>query len=312
MNSKKVSVIMSVYNEKDTWLKDAIESILEQTWKEFEFIIILDNPNNIEAIKILNYYNEKDSRIRLYINDSNLGLVKSLNKALKLCTGDLIARMDADDYSDPERIEKQVKFLNENLNISLCATGVIIMDESGKEMYKAKIYGKTPNKAKKSLIYRNIFPHGSWMFRKNIIDNIGLYNEIPKAEDYDFLFRIIDKGNDVAVIPEYLFKYRLRESGISYDNLFKQKIVMLKIVEKFKQSKKLKCEYKFDNLICNIDLQKNNYLIYQNLYIEGIQKVRNKDILAGSIKIAKSVINCKYKRKEVIAIIALKYINLLP
>ena len=177
MINKKISVIMSVYNEKEIWLKEAIDSILNQTFHNFEFIIIMDKPDNQNLIKLLRGYEKIDERIRVYVNEKNMGLVRSLNKALKLCSGEFIARMDADDYSYPERFKKQIDFFSKNQNIDLCATGVVIMDENGNEMYKAKIYGTTPKRAEKSLIYRNVFPHGSWMIRKSKIDELGGYLE---------------------------------------------------------------------------------------------------------------------------------------
>ncbi len=141
--------------------------------------------------------------------------------------GDFIARMDADDYSYPTRFEKQVEYLNENKDISLCATGVVIMNEFGEELYRSNIYGTSSSKAEKSLLYRNVFPHGSWMFRREILDVINQYNDVNQAEDYDLLFRLISRMKKISVIDEYLFKYRLRENGISFNNLFKQKVTML-------------------------------------------------------------------------------------
>lgn len=93
------------YNEKQDWLTESINSILNQTYLNLEFIIVLDNPENIELKNILNEYKLKDSRVKLLINEVNKGLVFSLNRALKECSGDYIARMDADDISHLDRIK---------------------------------------------------------------------------------------------------------------------------------------------------------------------------------------------------------------
>lgn len=311
MSGKKISVIMSTYNEKEIWIKEAIDSILNQTINDFEFIIIVDKPDNNKLISLLKQYELEDERIKIYINDENLGLVKSLNKALNLCTGRFIARMDADDFSNPQRFEKQLEFLENNPEISLCATGVIIMDEEGGELYKAKIYGTTPQKAEKSLIYRNIFPHGSWMFRKEILGVIEGYKDIDQAEDYDLLFRMISNRMKLAVLDEYLFKYRLRMNGISYKNLYKQKKIMLNICEQYKNSIKTNREYILKNRNNEKLLEKEikGYSYYQELYTSSISQIRNKKFLKGSIGMFKALIGCKYKRLEIKSSIALKIIE---
>ena len=109
----EISVIMATYKEKIELLKVAIESILKQTYNNFEFIIILDNPENIEHIRCIENYQKNDDRIRFYINEKNMGLTKTLNKALSLSKGKYICRMDADDVSMPDRIEKQLHYLNQ-------------------------------------------------------------------------------------------------------------------------------------------------------------------------------------------------------
>lgn len=105
---EKISVIMSTFNEKLEWVKEAIDSIINQTYRNIEFIIIVDNPNNIELKNMLEQYCIEDDRIKIIVNEFNIGLVKSLNKALKICSGEFIARMDADDISVKYRLEKQL------------------------------------------------------------------------------------------------------------------------------------------------------------------------------------------------------------
>ncbi len=115
-----ISVIMSTYNEENMLIRQAVESILNQTYSEFEFIIVLDNPKNIEIANLIQEYASRDKRIVILKNEKNLGLVKSLNKALEISKGEYIMRMDADDISEKDRIEKEYKFLKEN-NLDLVA-----------------------------------------------------------------------------------------------------------------------------------------------------------------------------------------------
>lgn len=114
MDEPVVSVLMSVYNARPDELRQSIESILNQTFKDFEFIIINDGSTNETKEVILSY---EDERIRYVENETNLKIITSLNKGLKLCRGKYIARLDSDDYSAPTRLEKQVKYMEEHPNV---------------------------------------------------------------------------------------------------------------------------------------------------------------------------------------------------
>ena len=104
---------MSTYKEPIEWVVKCIESVVNQTVAPYEYIIVVDDPENIDMINMLKEYESKHSFIKVLINDVNMGLVKSLNKALEYCTGDYIARIDADDYAVPERFEKQLNYSKE-------------------------------------------------------------------------------------------------------------------------------------------------------------------------------------------------------
>ena len=117
-----VSVIMSVFKEPQEYLKHSIDSILTQSFKDFEFIIICDNPSDKNICNFLKVYKSIDYRIKLVINPTNMGLTKSLNIGLKLASGKYIARMDADDICMHERLYKQVAYLENNPEISVCGT----------------------------------------------------------------------------------------------------------------------------------------------------------------------------------------------
>ena len=111
INKPLVSVIMSVYKEPEEYIRKAIESILNQTFENFEFLIALDNPENQVAMQVIKEYAEKDERIRFYINEKNMGLPRSLNFVISKSLGSFIFRMDADDISLPHRLEIQVDYL---------------------------------------------------------------------------------------------------------------------------------------------------------------------------------------------------------
>jgi len=130
-NSPLISVLMPVYKEPENYLKQSIESVLNQTYVDFEFIIILDNPENQKLEDLILEYRNKDSRIIFHKNNKNLGIAKTLNKGLQIAKGKYIARLDADDIAYPERLEKQLKIM-ENEGVVLCGSKAdyIIMKEN--------------------------------------------------------------------------------------------------------------------------------------------------------------------------------------
>ena len=123
-NSPLVSVVMSVFVEPEKWLRNAIDSILTQTYSNLEFLIINDNYERMLNKRVLDEYAHTDKRIRIITNQSNQGLTKSLNKGISIAQGKYIARMDADDFSLPNRIERQVAFLELNSEVIVCGTNI--------------------------------------------------------------------------------------------------------------------------------------------------------------------------------------------
>ncbi len=211
MNSK-VSVIMSVYNG-ERFLSESIESILNQTFNDFEFIIINDGSTD-STEKILESYN--DSRIKVS-NQKNVGLTKSLNKAIKLSNGKYIARMDADDNALPERFQKQVNFLDVHTDIGMIGTYNMVIDEQGKVIEK-KRYPVSDNELRIALIRYNPFLHASVMIRKEVFEIVGLYNENKiRGQDYELWFRIANHFK-LANIQEILMSQRWRGDNISLLN----------------------------------------------------------------------------------------------
>ncbi|MDD4353774.1 MAG: glycosyltransferase family A protein, partial [Candidatus Nanoarchaeia archaeon] len=137
MKNHRISVIMSAYNT-ERYIAEAIESILNQTFKDFEFIII-DDGSTDDSLKIIKRYVKKDRRIKLIHNKKNIGLTKSLNKGLKIAKGQYIARMDADDISLPQRFQIQYDFLEKNKDIFLIGTTAFLIDDKGDRLGRAHI-----------------------------------------------------------------------------------------------------------------------------------------------------------------------------
>lgn len=232
----ETSIIMATYKEDLSFLKQAIESILNQTYKDFEYIIILDNPNNEKHINLIKEYMKKDNRIRFYINEQNMGLTKTLNKGLSLAKGKYICRMDADDISIKNRIEIQKKYL-ENHNYDLIGGVSQMIDENGKLIYSIKKVPSDLQKIKKCIRYNQVISHPTWFGKKEIFNNLGGYREIPLCEDYDLTLRALLKGYRISNVNECVLKYRMTSSSISRSNLFEQYLFARYITNQYAKGK---------------------------------------------------------------------------
>lgn len=226
----KVSVIMPVYNG-ERFLRESIESVLNQSFPDFEFIIINDGSRD-NSLNIIKEYAEKDSRIKI-IDQENTGIVGALNNALKISKGEFIARMDADDISEKERLEKQYDFLQKE-KAYLCGTWAKIIDENGRETGQKFNYPKKKWLQNKFYLIRgNPFIHPSVMFRRKIYDekkdnNNDLYQNYKHIEDYELWTRIIPKYKSIN-IQEYLLKYRIHQNQITKKFNLKMKLKGIKV-----------------------------------------------------------------------------------
>lgn len=212
-----VSVIMTNYNTPEEYLRQAIDSILAQTYSNFEFIIV-DDCSTDNSLSILESY--EDKRIQILKNSKNIGLTKSLNKALAICKGEFIARMDSDDISAPDRFEKQIEYQKSHPNVIVCGTWTKLIGDwksshtneylrrtiPDRETFRiCQLFSNNPN-----------IVHPTAMFsRKLMLDNNVWYNEeYVYSQDYRMW---IDCNNcaECAIIPEVLLNYRVHDKAIS-------------------------------------------------------------------------------------------------
>ena len=231
-----VSIIMSTYKEDEIFLRQAIESILNQSYKDFEYIIILDNPDNNLHIRIIKEYANLDKRIKFYVNEKNMGLTASLNKGLGLAKGKYICRMDADDISINKRIENQKRYLEEN-NYDLIGGISQMIDENGKSIYSIKKVPTNMDKIKKALRYNQIISHPTWFGKKEVFEKLNGYRNMPLCEDYDFTLRAVLNGYKISNIDETVLKYRMTSSSISRSNLYEQYLFARFITKKYSKNK---------------------------------------------------------------------------
>ena len=231
-----ISVIMSVYNEEEQWLIQCLDSLVNQSYEHLQLIIVLDNKSNETLKKILEKYQKMYSYIELVINDKNLGLTRSLNKALLLCKGDYIARMDADDICRLDRFEVQKHFLESSKSDFVYSPAQLI-DEEGNIFHAEKEGILPPKDVKKFLTIQNKAWHPSWFAKKEVFDKLNGYRDVQYCEDYDFLLRTLENGYRISRSEKPLIYYRVRRTSISQKNLLIQMLNARFILLKYKKSK---------------------------------------------------------------------------
>ncbi|HEX8521008.1 MAG TPA: glycosyltransferase family 2 protein [Tepidisphaeraceae bacterium] len=213
MSKSRVSVLMPVYNAA-AFVQQAVESILAQTYRDFEFIIV-DDGSTDRTSRILKKLASRDPRIHL-IHQSNAGIVAALNNGLQHCAGDLIARMDADDVSMPQRFERQVEYLDAHPECVCVGSRVLAIDPYGGVLYTSE------HEQSHEWIDRELLKGVGWavvhpvaMLRKGAMSAVGAYRrEFQWAEDMDLFLRLAELGK-LANLPDILLQYRQHPDSVN-------------------------------------------------------------------------------------------------
>lgn len=283
MENKTISVIMSVYNETATWLKESTLSILNQTYSAIEFVIIVDNPELDDEKKQVLMGFASDPRVVLLWNDTNLGLASSLNRGIHIAKGAYIARMDADDIALPDRLEKEILYLQSN-NYDMVSTNKINIDESGKVLYSD---GHLNESALKGLLYSNIIVHPSVLIRAEVIKSLGGYRKLINAEDFDLWLRMLDAGYSIGILDEYLMLYRLRANSASVGRQLEQFYVSQYIRNlSYERMKRGTDSFSTENMNCFLkekpyDDKTQSRYAYAKKYLEAASQQRDKKKYVG-------------------------------
>jgi len=226
MPDPKVTVLMSVYNG-EKYLKEAIDSILTQTFTDFEFLIINDASKD-RSRDILQRYS--DPRIKVITNEGNIGLTRSLNKGLRFSKGKYIARMDADDISMPERLKRQIEFMELHPDVGLLASQIVVIDINGKSLYTLKL-PETNECIKWILLFENCIAHPAAFYRRDLAIRIGGYNELFKrSQDYDLWSRMSFETK-IYQIPETLLKWRATSNYEQVNYINEQEETVRKVMK---------------------------------------------------------------------------------
>jgi len=233
----KVSVLIPVYNGEE-YVRDAIQSTLDQTYEDFE-IIAIDDGSTDNTYQILKEYSKKDPRVKIY-KQNNQGLTKTLNKGILLAKGEYIARLDADDYSRSDRLEHQVKFLDNHPEYGMVGSYVT-------EIYPEETIRVTKptedNEIKKSLIKSCIISHSTVMVRRWIIAEEQYNEKFETSQDYDLWIRI-GKMHKISILPLFLVFRRKRDNSITNSKKKLQKLKYHTII-KLKAFRYLKLPFKY-------------------------------------------------------------------
>jgi glycosyltransferase involved in cell wall biosynthesis len=228
----KVSVIMSTYNDAK-FLPQSVESVLGQSFGDFEFLIVDDaSPDNTKSI--LERYGQKDSRIIHWTNQTNLGLTKNLNTAIQKARGEYIARLDSDDaWSDANKLKKQIDFLEQNRDYCLVGSWAEAFSDDTKKRFTIR-YPASDSQIRGQLLWHNCFVHSSIMARKQNILTAGGYDLNQQyIEDYALWLRL-GLESKFANLPEIMVRYRINSVGITRKKNQEQIRNILPLIKSYK------------------------------------------------------------------------------
>ncbi len=287
MKSGLVTTIISAYNA-ESFIADSIRSILSQTYEDWELIVI-DDCSSDNTSRVIERFFGNNPRIKLIHNKNNLGPYPSANIGLKHAQGEFIARLDADDVSEPLRLEKQVNFLNTHPDTMLVGSGAYLIDATGRKVRKINVVARD-SIIRKLMIRVNLFLHSSVLVRRRTMEDMGGYREkFRYVADYDLYLRLSDKYT-LSNIPEYLIGWRNLGTGITMQHHISQRI-FADIAREFTFERKEKGYDSYERM--DVDekinvMMKNNYKHYRCDY--GVYRAFfSKQYKEGLIEILKGV-----------------------
>ncbi|NQZ94140.1 MAG: glycosyltransferase [Moritella sp.] len=270
----KISVLLSLYKEPLSWIKQSIDSILFQNDVnvifEIELVIVIDNPNLKDDEDLKVFLSSLKSDVKIIFNEKNQGLAKSLNIAFSHCSGDFIARMDADDICEKERFTEQLLFLLSNPKVDLVGSGITRIDEGGVP-FSVSILPSDFDTLSKMSKYRSICYHPTWLMRRELFLALNGYRPFPNSQDFDFINRMILSGKVISNIEKALLKYRVNSGSISVKNSYIQKRCQRYSLKTLYGDSNF-TEYKMVEFIYKKGVDSKLHPYSQKLYLTGMRK----------------------------------------
>ena len=297
----EVTVLMATYNEKKEILLQAIESIQNQTLKNFEFLIIIDNPKNLEIIKEVKKKVKEDKRIRYIINEKNLGLAESLNIGIDNIQTKYIARMDADDISCKDRLKTQLTYLKKNKTIDLVGCNITFINENGEKLYNRRTMLTLPAQIKRVMKYVNMINHPTLFGKTNVFKEMK-YRNLKYAQDYDFMCRVLESNYQLGYINEYLLLYRVPNS-VSNEKRIYQDVTHYNVQKLYKKGNLVNSN---SVKIVNDELKiiNKDKMVYACIcHDKALKNIKLKKFVSGIILLIKSAVFSKYHKKRFINLI---------
>lgn len=254
-----VSVILPLYSETDEYIYSSVNSVLTSTYSNFELIIIVDTPQGTKDFdrisSLLKSFN--DDRLIITFNMQNIGPAMSLNKGIDMSRGEYIAIMHGDDICMPNRLEEQLRFLEENPEFDMCGSMVIYIDEHSKELGRSNCISQYEI-ARRLFSGMNTLTHATFFGKKEFFRDLGGYRDLAPVEDYDLLCRAFISGKKFACLDKPLLKSRIHTHNSRLSMHLKPYIPCLVFKCASKLSKGISID-RLDFIKC-IDLYKNSHI----------------------------------------------------
>jgi glycosyltransferase involved in cell wall biosynthesis len=264
MINPKITVLMLAYNSSK-YITQSIKSILRQSYNDFEFLIVYDESVD-NTFEIINEYAVNDARIKIIKNENSRGIVGAANTGLKYAAGEYVARLDSDDIALPDRLEKQIAFMEKNNEFGLLGGNYKLIDENNNFIKSIKRLNFLPDKIPSVLFFENYFVQSSVMIRKKVLDDIGFYSEdIPSCEDYELWIRISEKYKTWN-LPEVLVLYRIHDDSDTLRKVDIRKNMLYSIYTY--QLRKFGVDYSKEELDLHIMIYNNNFIPQKEIIME--------------------------------------------
>lgn len=295
-----ISVLTSVYNESLKEIRESIDSILGQTYKDFELIVVLDRPEYTEGLALLQEYAAKDARVKVLMNEKNIGLALSMNYAAENAAGEYLLRMDADDVCYPDRFQLQMEAI-EGGEYDLVCGNYDYIDENGELLpTKATVY--TDKQLSALLPYRNIVHHPTVIMTGKAFRAVGGYRNYPCAQDYDLWLRMKCAGYKMHMLPEKLIKYRIRQVSTTVQKRYKQSCTG-EYIRKLYEQKNNMTGYSYEDYLAYLDKRGVNdpgsnadFIANFERYMQMKKKLKKGRLISAAGDFYKVMFRSKYYR----------------
>ena len=299
-----ISVLMSVYNETLDEMRQSIDSILLQTYTDFELIVVLDQPNYTDALVLLQKYAKQDNRVKILVNEKNMGLALSMNYAAEHSCGEYLLRMDADDICLPNRFRLEYDAISTGEYDLVCGNYDFIDEDGNLLSQKPTLY--TDRQLNALLPYRNIIHHPTVIMTSKIFHKIGGYRNYPCAQDYDLWLRMKSAGCRMHMLPEKLIQYRVRQASTTIQKRYKQSCTGEYIRKLYRQKNNMS-GYSYDGYLAYLEARGVNetssnedFIENFNRYMQSKTKIKTGHIFSGVRDFCKVLFCSKYYRPNIV------------